>query len=54
VILNNVAKGPKFRPQNSKEALQKVVRPEKLAAEILENMPKRAEKGRNFIEDNYS
>jgi hypothetical protein len=50
----SVAKGPKFRPQNSKGALQKFVRPEKLAAEVSLNMPKRAEKGPNFFEDDVS
>jgi hypothetical protein len=30
------------------------LRPEKLAAEFSLNMPKRAEKGPNFFEDDYS
>jgi hypothetical protein len=47
----SVAKGPVFRPQNSKGALRKLVRPEKFAAEFSLNMPKRAEKGPNFFED---
>jgi hypothetical protein len=42
----SVAKRPKFRPHNSKEAQQKFVRPEKLAAEVYLNMPKR---GRTFL-----
>jgi hypothetical protein len=41
----SVAKGPKFRPQNSKGAIQKFVRPEKLAAEFSINMPKKGRKG---------
>jgi hypothetical protein len=41
----SVAKGPKFRPQNSKGALQKYVRPEKLAAEFSSNMPEKGRKG---------
>jgi hypothetical protein len=43
--LYSVAKGPKFRPQNSKGALHKFVRPEKLAAEIPLNMLKKGRKG---------
>jgi hypothetical protein len=42
---DSVAKGPKFRQQNSKGALQKFVRPEKLAAEIPLNMLKKGRKG---------
>jgi hypothetical protein len=41
----SVAKGPKFRPHNSKGALQKFVRPEKLAAELSFKMPKKGRKG---------
>jgi hypothetical protein len=41
--LCSVAKGPKFRLQISKGALQKCLRPEKLAAEFFLNMPKKAE-----------
>jgi hypothetical protein len=41
----SVAKGPKFLPQNSKGALKKFVRPEKLAAEFSLNMPKKGRKG---------
>jgi hypothetical protein len=37
----SVAKEQKFRPQNSKGALQKFVRPEKLAAEFSLNMAKK-------------
>jgi hypothetical protein len=47
---NSVAKGPKFRPQNSKADLQKFVRSEKLAAEFSLNLPK---KGPNYFEDDY-
>jgi hypothetical protein len=43
-VLASVAKGPKFRPQNSKGALQKFVRPEILAAEFSLNMPKKGRK----------
>jgi hypothetical protein len=32
---SSVAKGPKFRPQNSKGALQKFVRPEKIGGRIF-------------------
>jgi hypothetical protein len=42
---SSVAKGPKFRPQNSKGALQKFVRPEKLAAEFSPDLPKKGRKG---------
>jgi hypothetical protein len=49
-ISARVAKGPKFRPQNSKGALQKFVWPEKLTAEFSLNMPK---KGPNFSEADY-
>jgi hypothetical protein len=44
-LWSSVAKGPKFRPHNSKGALQKFVGPEKLAAELSFKMP---EKGPNF------
>jgi hypothetical protein len=54
MVAVSVAKGLKFRPQNTKGALQKFVRPEKLAAEFSLNMPKRAEKGPNFLEADYS
>jgi hypothetical protein len=57
-VPDSVAKGPKFRPQNSKGALQKFVRPEKLAAEFSLDLPKKgrkgAEKGPNFLEEYYS
>jgi hypothetical protein len=36
---SSVAKGPKFRPQNSEGALQKFVRPEKLAAGLSLDLP---------------
>jgi hypothetical protein len=45
VQVTSVAKGPKFRPHNSKGALQKFVRPEKLAAEFSLNMLKKGRKG---------
>jgi hypothetical protein len=45
VVPVSVAKGPKFRPQNSKGALQKFVRPEISAAEFSLNMPKKGRKG---------
>jgi hypothetical protein len=45
-VIFSVAKGPKCRPNNSKGALQKFVRPEKLAAELSFKMPK---KGRTFL-----
>jgi hypothetical protein len=48
---NSVAKGPKFRPQNLKGALKKFVRQEKLVAKFSLDLPKRAEKGPNFLED---
>jgi hypothetical protein len=43
--LLSVAKGPKFRPHNSKGALQKFVRPKKLAAELSFKMLKKGRKG---------
>jgi hypothetical protein len=45
ITAHSVAKGPKFRPQNSKGALKKFVRPEKLAAEFSLNMLKKGRKG---------
>jgi hypothetical protein len=50
----SVAKGPKFRPQNSKGAPQKCVWPEKLAAEFSFNMPKKGRKGAELFEADYS
>jgi hypothetical protein len=52
---NTVAKGPKFRPQNTKGALQNSVRSEKLAGRIFFRFAKKsAEKGPNFFEEYYS
>jgi hypothetical protein len=48
-LLPSVAKGPKFRPHNSKGALQKFVRPEKLAAELSLKIPKKGRKGAEFF-----
>jgi hypothetical protein len=42
---NSVAKGPKFRLQNSKGALQKFVRPD-----WRPNMPKQSRKGAELLE----
>jgi hypothetical protein len=51
----SVAKGPKFRPQNEKGALQKYARLDKIAAELSLYLPKKkAEKGPNFPEYYYS
>jgi hypothetical protein len=51
---SSVAKGPIFRPQNSKGAPQKCVWPEKLAAEFSLNMPKKGRKGAELFEADYS
>jgi hypothetical protein len=48
-VFLGVAKGPRFRPQNPKGAGKKSEGPEKLAAEILPDLQKRAEKRPNFF-----
>jgi hypothetical protein len=55
-MISSVAKGPKFRPQNSKGAIQKCMRPGgKIGGRIFsKHAKKRAEKGPNFFEDDYS
>jgi hypothetical protein len=47
IVLNkrSVAKGPKFRPQKTKGALQNHVRQEKLAAKFALDLPKKGRKG---------
>jgi hypothetical protein len=48
LLLSSVAKGPKFRPQNTKSARKKNS-PGKSGAELLEELSKREEKGPNFL-----
>jgi hypothetical protein len=44
--MNSVAKGPKFRPKNTKEAKKIVLGPEKGAADFFWHIyPKRGQKG---------
>jgi hypothetical protein len=47
-IRPSVAMGPKFRLQNPKGAAKKSEVTEKLTAEFLPNIQKKAEKGPNF------
>jgi hypothetical protein len=49
VLHSSVAKGPKFRPQNTKGAEKNCVGPEKSGAEFLPDLTKKGRKGADLF-----
>jgi hypothetical protein len=53
-VYYSVAKGTKFRPQNTKWAEKNCVGPGKFGAELLADLLKRAEKEPNFLQFGFA